>query len=269
MTNQINDFLIKLNNPSYKKLSSFRNFLAGGSTTEPVVKNKPKKGKILSWGEKRRKEMALLSKQGKSNVQIAKKYNLSPDTIKKLLKKAFFEGYDTGKIYGTPLKESKKLVQNELREQREHKAKDLREQREHKAKDMASLTQQGFSIKQIAEKYNISRQRVHQILKLAKTLGCEISLIKPELKTNECVVCQKQFLNIHRPNCKTCSKDCQKQIQRGGEWSQYEFLTLTCDFCSNLFERSRFRHKLNQHTGCKRNFCCVTCSNRHKKISIK
>ena len=213
--------------------------------------------------------MALLSKQGKSNVQIAKKYNLSPDTIKKLLKKAFFEGYDTGKVYSTPLKESKKISQKSEIIEQQNKQNELREQREQRAKDMASLTQQGFSIKQIAEKYNISRQRVHQILKLAKTLGCEIFLIKPELKTNECVVCQKQFLNIHRPNGKTCSKDCQKQIQRGGEWSKYEFLTLTCDFCSNLFERSHFRHKMNQHTGCKRNFCCVTCSNRYKKRLVK
>lgn len=138
-------------------------------------------------------------------------------------------------------------------------------------KEMALLTQQGFSLSQIAEKYNMSRQRVHQILKKAKEEGCEIVIYKQPKKIRECVACKKQFYTINGKVRKTCSKDCESKLLRGGKWSRHEFFTFTCTNCGKEFKRSHYLESI-ANVKCKKDrskFCSKECywsSNFFKQI---
>jgi predicted DNA-binding protein YlxM (UPF0122 family) len=137
-------------------------------------------------------------------------------------------------------------------------------------KEMALLTQQGYSLNQIAKKYNVSRQRIHQILQKAKEEGCEVVVYKQPKKTKECVVCKKQYYRKFRT--KTCSKDCTlKLLRKGGKWSRYEFFTFTCENCNKEFKRSHYRESI-ANVKCKKDgpkFCSKECywsSNFFKQV---
>ena len=141
-------------------------------------------------------------------------------------------------------------------------------------KEIALLTQQGYSLNQIAKKYNLSRQRIHQILQKAKEEGHEVITYKrPESpqKIRECIVCKKQF---HRKwlGSKTCSKDCTSKSLIGGKWSRHEFITLTCSNCGKEFKRSHYLESVS-NAKCKKEdrlkFCSKECywsSNFFKQV---
>lgn len=120
-------------------------------------------------------------------------------------------------------------------------------------KQIAELTQQGWSVKQIAEKFGISKQAVSQLLRKAAKEGHTVVLSKrvhcdnlpsvvareKAVKTSTCLVCGKDFPK--KGNTKTCGLDCKKIfLRRGGKWSKYEFRTFTCANCGNTFKRSNY-----------------------------
>lgn len=145
-------------------------------------------------------------------------------------------------------------------------------------KEMALLTQQGYSLTKIAEKYSISKQRVHQILQKAKKEGFDVKINRrvKENKLLNCIVCTKEFNVIGYKKIKTCSKECLEKLQkRGGKWSRYEFITLICANCKKLFTRSNYRESITERmSGQGNRFCSRECyisseifKNMNKKLS--
>jgi len=159
-----------------------------------------------------------------------------------------------------------------------------KEEVRQRRKDMAVLTQQGYSIPKIAEKYGISRQAVSQCLQKAAKDGHKVVLRKcgphvnknyeyrPTVKevgySNSCVICGKAF-KTKLKHTKTCGGDCRKKLlhisiieAKGtlGRWSRHESVTLTCDNCGKSFERSNYRDAISK-LGCrtKHSYCSRDC----------
>lgn len=128
-----------------------------------------------------------------------------------------------------------------------------------KAKDrrkyFASLTRDGWTMSQIAKKYNITRQAVSQLLQKAAKEG-EIVVKTKKInyknhpnyilirrkKPSKCVVCDVQFFS--KTKSKTCGKACLKKLMSGGKWSHVEKICLVCAKCNKTFERSNHQHQI-------------------------
>jgi transposase len=137
---------------------------------------------------------------------------------------------------------------------------------------MARLTQEGHSLAQIAAIYNLSKQRISQILKQASAEGMTVILgreqnRRPKRKPHACVVCQKQI----ETKTKTCSRECLTKLTTGGKWSKFKFVKYTCSNCGREFERSNYHDSIatrrcgqNRQKFCSRK--CYCSSDFFRKI---
>jgi len=162
-------------------------------------------------------------------------------------------------------------------------------------KDMALLTQQGYSIPKIAERYGISRQAVSQLLQKAAKDGHKVVLrscggrkstnenyvYRPTRKetgfTKTCESCGASF-NTKSSFRKTCSTACRRRLlhksillAKGtlGNWSRYEQVQLVCNNCGKTFERSKYRDSISKiGCGTKNSYCGRECFHEKSKINI-
>lgn len=160
-----------------------------------------------------------------------------------------------------------------------------------KIKEIAKLTTLGYNIQHIAEKYNISRQRVSQILRKAIDNGMTVVIRKnakteklykdiknvilvtktnvESLLTRKCKCCQKEFTvkkNVSKR--KTCSEECFVKSRRsGGEWSRHEFVELKCKGCGKEFKRSKYIQSIGNKKRTTNNFYCSRdCYTENNKV---
>lgn len=150
--------------------------------------------------------------------------------------------------------------------------------------EFASLTREGYSMGQIAEKFNISRQAVSLALKKAVKEGqivyktrkgtndsnnyVIISKKKP-MQKSICIECEKSFLSDKKR--KTCSKNClvKNRQKDGGEWSRLLFLDLVCKGCGKNFKRSKYLQKINEYKKKTKNYYCSRdcyCKTMNKNV---
>jgi hypothetical protein len=148
-------------------------------------------------------------------------------------------------------------------------------QKQHRQRrsDMAALTRKGWTVTKIAEKYGVTKQAVSLLLKKAANEGEIVVKTKSHFNKNEenknvilvnrkrykiCKICNKKYEKFKNSTSKkTCSEKCQKELRirkRGGKWSRYEFVNLTCYGCKKSFKRSNYiqsitakRRKSNRH----------------------
>lgn len=152
--------------------------------------------------------------------------------------------------------------------------------------EFAAMTREGYSMCEIAKKYNITRQAVSLALQKAVKEGHTvhksragisdssnyviISRKKPP-KEVVCSECNKKFLTDK--NHKTCSKECRNKAKEktyGGEWSRVEFLDLICKGCGKSFKRSKYLQKINETKKKSANhYCSRNCYCNTKRLALK
>ena len=143
------------------------------------------------------------------------------------------------------------------------------------------MRQQRYTYTQIGEKFNISKQRVHQIMKNYKTLSAskDERLLRTNLLKHGCSLCPNKSINIHHidknsnnnsennllPLCRKCHYgihtqknrcvDCNKIISRKASGA------IRCRPCSSI------KNKL--HTWTKKHKYCIKCKRNDLKHGAK
>lgn len=163
-------------------------------------------------------------------------------------------------------------------------------------KEMALLTQQGYTVSKIAEKYGITRQAVSQLLQKAALDGHKVVLRKcgsrlnknknyeyrPTLKevgfVNKCIICENSFSSKLKTT-KTCGDSCKRLLlhkklleAKGtlGNWSRYENVQLTCYNCGKAFERSKYRDSISKlGCGTKNSYCSRNCYHEKSRKQVE
>jgi len=135
-------------------------------------------------------------------------------------------------------------------------------------KEIIDLALQGKTLEQIGDEYNLTRERIRQILSRESRkyrLTIKPSLIHSPKVTIRCSVCNKEFLisqkvyQSARVKLFFCSLLCREN---------HFFPKLNCDFCGKEFRRRRtlikrsVRHKL--YTG-EHYFCSQPCFRKFMK----
>lgn len=152
--------------------------------------------------------------------------------------------------------------------------------------EFAAMTRDGYSMGQIAKKYNISRQAVSLALKKAAKEGQVVHKSKSGPNDNKnyiiisrkkpptekvCIECGKTFLG--EKIRKTCSKECllkNKQKTYGGEWSRVLMLDLVCKGCGKEFKRTRYLNKITElKKKTKNHYCSRSCYCNTTRIEAK
>jgi len=141
-------------------------------------------------------------------------------------------------------------------------------------KEIAKMSANGMKQAEIARVIGVSRARIGQLFDKAEQMNISVVRKFPaRMKKVKCP-CGKIF------ECKESSKKiyhstkcAQKLIQRplkGGKYSRYEFVILTCDGCGLLFKRTNYLHQITLMT-CrkdkpKKNFCTKKCYHESNRI---
>jgi hypothetical protein len=152
--------------------------------------------------------------------------------------------------------------------------------------EMAILTQQGWTLQKIADKYGITKQAVSLLLKKAAAKDGQIVVKlkksnnqieknvifvrRAKRNTNICGICGKKFDGKR----KTCGLDCLKKLHEnkvGGEWSRVEKVNLTCGYCSNEFSRTKYLHRIVSKTkgNSDNNYCSRVCYHKSRESLVQ
>jgi hypothetical protein len=156
--------------------------------------------------------------------------------------------------------------------------------------EMAELTRKGWTLQMIGDKYGITRQAVHLLLKKAalednqvvvksKTKRSDsneknvVFVKRVRNKINKCEICGSDFFSkIKR---KTCSKECFCKLNEkrsGGEWSRIEKVDLVCSCCGKNFQRTKYLHKIVTISkgNSTNNYCSRYCyHNKNKNVPVQ
>lgn len=126
----------------------------------------------------------------------------------------------------------------------------------------------GKQLQEIIDECPVSRQRINQILHKAHGQGLVPN--PPDLAS------RRYRSKAAVPAFSTC-KHCGSQIEGAGrvfctmkchsawsrehpsKWSRHGVLTLTCDGCGKVFERSHYQQNVSRVAGAKKNYCDRTC----------
>tara|TARA_Y100000593_G_C4244272_1_gene303814 strand:+ start:213 stop:743 length:531 start_codon:yes stop_codon:yes gene_type:complete len=113
-----------------------------------------------------------------------------------------------------------------------------REYLEARNKEIRELRRSGLTLREIGEKYGITREAIRLVCK---------GIPKPDLKTyhkKKCVNCGKEFIvSGDKKRNKTCSKECFAAIQKynnykNGKWTN-DLVEFDCPTCGKKFTRSK------------------------------
>jgi len=122
-----------------------------------------------------------------------------------------------------------------------------REYLEARNKEIRDLRRSGLTLREIGEKFGITREGIRLICK---------GIPKPDLKTyhtKKCVVCKKEFVVTgDRKSNKTCSKECLAELQKhnnykNGKWTKEE-VEFECAGCGVKFTRSKKLVEIARHS---------------------
>lgn len=111
-----------------------------------------------------------------------------------------------------------------------------------------------LSYAKIGEHFNLSRQRIHQIL-------TEDEPPTPNsLRPSYTCPCGNTFYRYGSKPSKYCSTVCH---------NKYLILQLVCDNCKTIFSRPRGIINMYKTTGYKHSFCTHKCSTTYRKLNGK
>lgn len=125
----------------------------------------------------------------------------------------------------------------------------------------------GIGISDVARKYNLTRQRIHQIKVAAEQKGVIFPLNpRSKNKPNEgCVVCGM----LHQRVGITCSKECFRTLVRTNritnaqqanyKWSRLITNTFSCVGCGSLFDRTNYQVAIAELQGGSPKYCSKEC----------
>ena len=113
-----------------------------------------------------------------------------------------------------------------------------------------------MTIGEIAEKFGITKQRVHQLLKRSGVKAASVRLPKP---MPPCCVCGE---SVNWRAAKTCGDpECVRALwkQKLPKWSGITMLDLVCDHCGCEFQRAAKNHAIAERNGCRHVYCSREC----------
>ena len=142
---------------------------------------------------------------------------------------------------------------------------------------MLDLSVEGLTLRAIGDKYDISRERVRQII--VEYGGQPHS---QKVKTSHCVACNAEMQRVGKAPDKYCSDKCRQDTRQAGwdrtaeihksralardaKWSRFIFKTYNCDGCGASFKRSNYIHSITREgyspekLASKRTFCSRDC----------
>jgi len=247
-------------------------------------------GNTLTHVEKRarREQMLAEAAKGASFQSLANKYNLAPGTIVNYCQKA-----------GQTLRPGARLqtvtcavcgdshsAKSKYRLRAVCHKPDCRLKFDDNHRDVAThernlamldLSVEGLTLRAIGDKYDISRERVRQII--VEYGGQPHS---QKVKTSNCVACNVEMQSIGKVPAKYCSDKCRQDTRQAGwdrtaeihkaralardaKWSRFIVKTYICDGCGASFKRSNYIHSITREgyspekLAGKRTFCSRDC----------
>ena len=133
---------------------------------------------------------------------------------------------------------------------------------------ICALRKKGLTLREIADRYGVSRERIRQITSRFFIPVPERPKL-PEAVTDRCCQCKKQFKRKRQIRRKFCSKECRRLSQIHKPWSRFGMVKLKCDGCGVAFQRRSNIHQIslriarergNEHP---RHFCSHACYLQH------
>ena len=156
--------------------------------------------------------------------------------------------------------------------------------------EMARLTQEGWTLQKIADKYGVSKQAISQALQKAAINGYQITLnnrgvVKPRANYTyltppksqlcNCAICNAEFIaNITYRNEKpkqTCSKECYRKLRskladKSGIYSKSTLVDMICDNCGKHYQKPQHQVTVAILGGCEHTYCSRNCYHTSKLI---
>jgi transposase-like protein len=124
----------------------------------------------------------------------------------------------------------------------------------------------GATLQSIANKYGVTRQGIHLLIKKAEKEGKIDPWERKEKEPKNCTLCSTPFIPKTKKQ-KTCSKECAKNLSKmarqdpTAKWSRLGKIKLTCHRCGTPFERTNY-HQSISFASCspnKKNYCSKKC----------
>jgi len=224
LSSEFNGEIIKLRKEGYIDAAIVRKLGVSQHAVTKACKAagvpRPKRGKQLGrnikyyYSKEQRREIVSLRSQGYVIRAIAEELDLAENCVKHACDNAGLKG-TIGHLGRKPMPGGPLDDRNE----------ELRE-----------LRRQGLTLREIGDKYGITRERVRQLC---------VGLPKPDLRIHrDCATCGVEFAGR---NCsKYCSNECGSVANRlakrtpESKWSRYGTIKMTCAGCGVDFERVRY-----------------------------
>ena len=134
-------------------------------------------------------------------------------------------------------------------------------------RQICALRQKGLTLQEIADRYGVSRERIRQITSRFFIPVPERKL--PEVVTDRCCQCKKQYERKRGRPRKFCSKECRRRSQSHKPYSHFGIVKLKCDGCGVAFQRSSYLYQIILHVARERgnehprHFCTQACFLQH------
>ena len=130
---------------------------------------------------------------------------------------------------------------------------------------MVALAAAGKTLQSIGNRFQISRERVRQLLAREGVKTCAPRGGPTKRKKRRCKLCHKWFQPVAHINL-YCPGGCGHKAKRqpGAKWSGYGVIELRCTGCGQTFQRTNRMVSITAAAGSKHPYCTRECYQEHQ-----